>query len=131
MKPIAKSLERPDESRELPNRSDAFVTLGTLHVGRGELRPGWRWSNDVRPIAGTTSCEIRHVGYMLSGTLHIEADDGTTLDVTKGDVFHIPPGHDAWVVGDVAAVLLDWSDERQDFALPPEAVTARTVGARS
>jgi hypothetical protein len=104
-----KSLDRPDGTRVLPNRTDALVALGGGTIARSELRPGWRWSNDVRPLVGTTSCELAHTGYVLSGLLRIETDDGITLDLGPGDVFDVAPGHDAWVVGNEPCVLLDWA----------------------
>ena len=125
MELIVKNLEQPDEARDFPKGKDAFVTLGSLHVGRGELQPGWRWANDIRPIAGTTSCEIPHIGYILSGTLHIETDDGNAVDLKPGDVYTIPAGHDAWVVGDEPARMIDWSDDNDLYALSPDEVAAR------
>jgi len=119
-----KSHRQPDESREFPNGSDAFVKVGTTDIGRAEFRPGWRWSNDIRPLAGTASCEVPHFGYMISGTLHVEADDGTTVDLEAGDCFSIPPGHDAWVVGDQSAILLDWSEKTTSYAVPADSVAS-------
>jgi hypothetical protein len=104
-----KSLDHPDGTREYPNRTDCLVTVGATTVARADMRPGWRWTNDVRPIAGTTSCQTAHTGYIVSGQLHVESDDGTTIDLAAGDVFDIPPGHDAWVVGDEPCRMLDWA----------------------
>jgi ethanolamine utilization protein EutQ (cupin superfamily) len=111
----AKNLERPDERREFSKGYGDLVHLGELTVGRGVLEPGWRWSNDIRPVVGTTSCEFDHTGVMLSGTLHVEMDDGTTLDINAGDVYRIPPGHDAWVVGDEPVKSIDWSPRLDEF----------------
>jgi 3',5'-cyclic AMP phosphodiesterase CpdA len=111
----AKNLERPDERRELPKLVGDIVHIGSHTIGRGTLQPGWRWSNDIRPIVGTNSCEFLHQGVVLSGTLHVEMNDGSTLDVTAGDVYVIPPGHDAWVVGDEPMRSIDWSDRMDDF----------------
>jgi quercetin dioxygenase-like cupin family protein len=77
-------------------------------VGRMILEPGWRWSEHVRPIAGTDLCQQAHFGYQLAGRLRIQLADGTTIDAAPGQVGTIPPGHDAWVVGDEPCVLLDW-----------------------
>jgi uncharacterized cupin superfamily protein len=89
-----------------------------MTVLRAEMNPGWRWSNDVRPVAGTASCEFEHHGSILGGTLHVEMDDGSSVDLTAGDVYIIPPGHDAWVVGDEPVRLLDWTRGNVEFAKP-------------
>ena len=91
-----------------PNGEDRVVEVHGSPVSRTTFEPGWRWTNDVRPIAGVDRCPKLHVGYALSGRLHVVYDDGSTLDVVAGDLFEIPPGHDAWVVGDEAVVLVDW-----------------------
>jgi mannose-6-phosphate isomerase-like protein (cupin superfamily) len=104
-----KSLDRPDGTREFPNRTDALVSLGGLSVARLELRPGWRWTKDVRPVVGTPTCEVAHTGYILSGRLRVETDEGTTVELVGGDVVTIPAGHDAWVVGDEPCLMLEWT----------------------
>jgi hypothetical protein len=83
------------------------VTLGDFTVGRGVFEPGWRWSEDVKPIAGTDSCQSRHTGYCLSGRMTVRFDDGSEVDIGPGDVMVIEPGHDAWTVGEEPCVLLD------------------------
>ena len=83
------------------------------------VEPGWRWSSDVRPIVGTASCQLRHVGICLEGKLHVEMDDGTSMDIGPQDAYEIPPGHDAWVVGDAPYVVYEWTSARV-FARPPE-----------
>jgi ethanolamine utilization protein EutQ (cupin superfamily) len=108
-----KSLGRPDEVREFPNGKGEIVDLDGMVVGRGSLQAGWRWSNDLKPLAGTSSCEVAHTGVVLSGQLHVEMDDGAVTDLSEGDVYVIPSGHDAWVVGDVACVMVDWSGNFQ------------------
>lgn len=108
MRPMIKSLDRPDERPTLPKSHADIVQLGDTLVVRGEIAPGWRWSNDWRPILGTPSCNMPHSGVVLSGTIHFEMDDGTSLDASAGDAYLIPPGHDAWVVGDAPVRTLDW-----------------------
>jgi hypothetical protein len=130
MELVAKNFAAPDEAREFPRGGDALVALGPAKVGRAEFMPGWRWSNDIRPIAGTASCEVAHVGYVVSGVLHVEADDGRTLDLRPGDAFTIPSGHDAWVVGDDPVVLLDWGQGTDVYALPQDEVAARQAVTR-
>ena len=86
-------------------------------VGRAVFEPGWRWSNDVKPLVGTTSCQVAHTGYVLSGHMHVVMDDGSEGDAGPGDALVISPGHDAWIVGDEACVMLDWSGSA-DYAKP-------------
>jgi len=115
----AKNLAEPDESRETPKATGALVHVGDHTVGSGRVQPGWRWSNDLRPIAGTASCEFEHTGFVISGVLHVEMNDGTELDLKPGDVYIIPPGHDAWVVGDQLYEAVDWGPRAEEFAKPP------------
>lgn len=126
--PQRKSLDHPDELREFPHGQDAVVSVGGRTIGRTEFRPGWRWSNDVRPIAGTASCQVHHLGYLMSGTLHVETDDGASIDLVAGDAFEILPGHDAWVVGDDVCRMLDWSSAAARYAV---ADASASVGAGS
>ena len=91
---------------------------GTITISRATLQPGWRWSSDVKPIAGTESCMVPHKGTGISGRLHIVMDDGTEIEIGAGDAHDIPPGHDAWVVGDEAYVGIDFSDEMAGYAKP-------------
>jgi class 3 adenylate cyclase len=105
-----KSITKPDRARALGSgRVDLFDLEETV-VGRVTLRPGWCWSVDVRPTVQTASCQTRHVSYAISGTLHVVMDDGTELDVHGGDVHEIPPGHDAWVVGDEPYIAIEWAN---------------------
>jgi quercetin dioxygenase-like cupin family protein len=94
-----KSLDAPDETRPFEKGRAELVTLGGVTVGRAVLEPGWRWSEHVKPIAGTSSCEVAHTGYVVSGRLRVVMDDGSEGDAGPGDAFVIPPGHDAWTVG--------------------------------
>lgn len=104
----AKSLESPDERRPFAAHGGVdVVKLGATTIGRGVFEPGWRWSKDVRPIAGTPSCEVQHVGYVLSGRMRIELDDGRAAEIGPGDAFVCPPGHDAWTLGDEPCLLID------------------------
>lgn len=83
------------------------VTLGQFTLGRGVFEPGWRCSNDVKPIAGTDSCQVHHTGLCPSGQMTIKPDDGEEVTIGPGDVIDLDPGHDAWTVGDEACVLVD------------------------
>lgn len=102
------NIETPHETRPFQAHGHMdVVTLGDFTLGRGTFEPGWRWSEDVKPIAGTESCEARHTGFCLSGHMAVRSDDGTEVNLGPGDVVVIEPGHDAWTVGDEPCVLLD------------------------
>ena len=104
----AQNLDAPDEHRPFARHGGIdVVTLGGTTFGRGRFEPGWRWSVDVKPIAGTDACQVPHVGYVVSGRMRIVLTDGRAAEVGPGDVFVCPPGHDAWTVGDEACVLVD------------------------
>jgi len=98
--------------RTIPRGRIDVVELDDAVVGRMTYEPGWRWSVDIRPIAGTDSCQYHHLGVCLSGRLRAQMPDGTELEIGPGDVFEIPPGHDAWVVGDEAYVSVDFEAMR-------------------
>lgn len=98
----------PDEIRTFPNGRVEIVNAGGGVVGRLVLEPGWRWSQDVKPLAGTEWCEAPHFQYHVSGTIRIRMADGTEFDAKAGDITVLPSGHDAWVVGDEPVVAIDW-----------------------
>ena len=105
----AKSLNSPDETRPFAAKGKAeVVKLGGVTVGRGVFEPGSKWSEHVKPIAGTPSCQASHVGYVVSGRMRIKMDDGTEAEVGPGDAFVAAPGHDAWTLGDEPCVALDF-----------------------
>jgi hypothetical protein len=103
-----KSFGSPDETRDFPNGKAEILNVGDAAIGRLVLQPGWRWSSDVKPLAGTASCEAPHFQYHVSGRLAIRMDDGTEFIAGAGDVTSLPRGHDAWVVGDEPVVVVDW-----------------------
>jgi len=104
-----KSVSSPDETRPFVDKGHVdVVNVGGQAVLYGTFEPGWRWSEHVKPIANTDSCEANHVLYVASGRMHVTMDDGTEAEVGPGDVVLIPPGHDAWVVGDEPCVSVDW-----------------------
>ena len=99
----------PDEVR----RPDATVTVEVVKLAGGEIgrytfQPGWRWSDCIKPVAGTDSCQVDHIGYVVSGRLHVVHQDGSETDLRAGEVYRIAPGHDAWVVGDQPAVTVEF-----------------------
>ncbi|HHT9125038.1 MAG TPA: cupin domain-containing protein [Candidatus Brocadiia bacterium] len=102
-----KSLRSPDEIRSFPKGKLELVMLGGVTFGRATLEPGWKWSKSIKPIANTKSCEAPHTQYHVSGRLRVRMDDGTEEEFGPGDVSVLPPGHDAWVVGNEPVVLID------------------------
>ena len=103
-----RNISTPDERRPFVDHGHMdVITIGDFTLGRGEFEPGWRWSEDVKPIAGTDSCQARHTGICVSGQMAVRSDDGTEVTIGAGDVVVIEPGHDAWTVGDESCVLLD------------------------
>lgn len=104
---------KQSETREFAHGKAEILNVGGADIGRLTLQPGWRWSNDVKPIAGTASCEAPHFQYHVSGRLGIRMDDGTEFIAEPGDVTSLPSGHDAWVVGDEPVVVVDWHGASQ------------------
>jgi class 3 adenylate cyclase/quercetin dioxygenase-like cupin family protein len=121
-----KRFDHPDEVRTVDKARIELVELGELTVGRSVFEPGWRWSEHVRPIAGTKSCQVHHIGYVISGHLRVEMDDGATIEVIGGDVFEVPPGHDAWVIGDEPWISVDYAGRRL-FARSPREGSDRVL----
>ena len=106
-----KSFASPDETRPFEGNGQAkAVELAGHTVLEGTFEPGWKWSENVKPIAGTDSCQAAHFGYVLSGSMHIYMDDGSEMDINAGDVVAIPPGHDAEVSGSEACVMVDFGE---------------------
>ncbi len=103
-----KHLNSPDETRTFPRGKVDLITIGDGTVGRLTLEPGWRWSTDVKPAAGTDLCEAPHFQYHVSGVLHVVMADGTEFDAYPGEVTALPSGHDAWVVGNEPVVVVDF-----------------------
>jgi quercetin dioxygenase-like cupin family protein len=110
------SLDQPDEVREFPNGRLEVVTLPGVTLSRSTMQPGWHWSEHVRPIAGTDTCQVVHTGYSVSGLLRVRGRDGLEIEVRPGDAYSIGPGHDAWVVGDEPWIGVDFSPAMADFA---------------
>lgn len=108
MKAEAKNFTKADETREFPHGQLDIVNVGGAIVGRATFKPGWKWSESLGPVMKTHSCQAAHLGYQISGVLHTQMDDGTQLVTKAGDVATLPPGHDAWVVGDEPVVIIDF-----------------------
>lgn len=101
-----KRFDRPDERREFDRGSFELVQAGKMTIGRARYEPGWKWSEHVGSLVGSTSCQVDHVGMVVSGRAMVRMDDGTEAELAPGDVFVIGPGHDSWVVGDEPYVSL-------------------------
>jgi uncharacterized cupin superfamily protein len=106
-----KNFDSPDEVRQFEGKGRAeVVELAGHPVGKGTFEPGWKWSENVKPIAETDSCQVAHFGYVLSGSMRVYMDDGSEVEVNAGDVLAIPPGHDAEVQGPEACVMVDFGE---------------------
>ena len=114
-----KNFDKADQTRPFEGNGHAdFVTIGGRDVAMGHFEPGWRWSTNVKPIAQTDLCEFPHLGYMLKGRMRVIMKDGSELEVSAGDVASIPPGHDAEVIGDEEAVMVDFGGQMSEYAMP-------------
>jgi len=102
-----KSIKNPEETRNFPKGKVDLVKLEGVTFGLATFEPGWKWSESVKPIVKTESCQAPHTNYHLSGRLHVVMDDGTENEYGPGDIGVVPPGHDAWTVGNESAVVLD------------------------
>ena len=97
---VSKSFDSPDETRTPDKTKIDVVKLGSTTAARTTFQPGWKWSECIKPVAGTESCQAHHVGAIIAGRLHVVHEDGTELEISAGDVYIVEPGHNAWVVGD-------------------------------
>jgi hypothetical protein len=108
-----RSFDSPDEVRPAGKGEGRFVSLEGVTFGRVALQPGWKWSESVKPIAKTDSCPALHHGIVLRGRLHVVMDDGSEEEYGPGDVYYMPPGHDAWVVGDETYEGVDFAADEK------------------
>lgn len=104
-----KSLDSPDETRSFDKGKIQVVTIGDVTLGKFVLEPGWKWSTSVKPVVKTESCQQHHTGYIISGKMKVRMNDGTEADLGPGDLAIVPPGHDAWVVGNEPCVGVDFT----------------------
>ena len=100
--------DSPDETRSPDKTRVEVLRLGEASAARLTFEPGWKWSDCIKPVVGTESCQVRHIGVVQSGQMHVIHDDGTEKDIAAGDAYVIEPGHDAWVVGDETFVGLEF-----------------------
>jgi len=113
-----KSLNAPDEIRELPMMSLALLRVGSLTVGYGQVQPGWRWSTHMRKETDEPLCQIHHLQLMLSGRFAIQMDDGEYAEIGPNEVFDVPPGHDVWVLGDEPVAVVDFLGNIEQLGRP-------------
>jgi hypothetical protein len=102
------SFAAPSEVREFPNGKLELIKIGGALIGKATLQPGWKWSESLKPRVGTSSCQAPHFQYHVSGTLRVKMEDGTVRDCKAGEVSLLPPGHDAWVLGNEPVVAIDF-----------------------
>jgi hypothetical protein len=103
-----RNFKSPDETRTPDKTTVELVNLAGGQIGRYTFQPGWRWSECIKPVVQTETCQVEHIGYVVSGRLHVTHEDGSEGEATAGDVYRIAPGHDAWVVGDGPAVFVEF-----------------------
>ncbi len=113
----SKSHDTPDETRRPDKSKVDIVRLGGHTIARLTLEPGWRWSECVKPVVGTESCQVSHLGYAVSGQIRVHMTDGTERTIRAGDSYTIPPGHDAWVEGNTSFVGIEMMSAEQ-YAAP-------------
>lgn len=106
---ISIDFDHPSETRKFAHGHADIVRAGSSAIARLNLEPGWHWAEDVKPIAGTDTCQVRHVGYMESGRLKVTMADGEERELTPGAAYVIEPGHDAVVVGNEPVVAYEYS----------------------
>jgi len=105
---VLKRFEEPDEVRVFEKGKFELVRIGGMTIGRATYEPGWKWSECVKPVAKTDSCQVPHLQYVVSGRIVIKMDDGSETEYGPGDLGYVPPGHDAWVVGNEPFVAIDY-----------------------
>jgi quercetin dioxygenase-like cupin family protein len=115
LKAVKKNLGSPDASKEIDHGKVELATLADTTVARITLEPGWTWSEHVRPLVKTESCEMRHLQYVISGRMRLALDDGSELEIGPGDFAEIPAGHKAFVVGNEPFVCIELSRDMKEF----------------
>jgi hypothetical protein len=104
----SRDFTNPDETRTPAKTKVELVNLAGGQIGRYTFQPGWKWSECIKPVVGGETCQVEHIGYFVSGRLGVKHQDGSEGEVTAGDVYRIAPGHDAWVIGDEPAVVVEF-----------------------
>jgi hypothetical protein len=109
-----KSFDTPDETRTPDKTEVRVVDLGGLKAARITFQPGWKWSESIKPVVQTESCQLHHEGTLIQGRMHVVHDDGSELEIGPGDAYVIQPGHDAWVVGDEVTIGFEFDSSAAD-----------------
>ena len=104
----ARDFSAPNETRKPEKTIIELVNIGAGQIGRFTFQPGWKWSECIKPVANTDSCQVEHIGYCISGAVHIQHEDGSAEDITPGKVYRIAPGHDAWTTSSDPAVVVEF-----------------------
>jgi hypothetical protein len=123
----AKNLDSPEDRGSFEHGELQVVQVGGTTISRAIFNPGWRWSTDVKPLAGTQSCQVSHTAYIISGRLGVRMDDGTEAELAAGDAHYVSPGHDAWVVGGEPCVVIDVAPAAQPGAAQGSELTGSRV----
>ena len=114
------NFDAPDETRKPDKTMIEVVRMGGATAARMRLEPGWRWSECIKPVVGGERCQVRHLGLLQSGTMHVVHDDGTEQEIGPGNTYVIEPGHDAWVVGDEPIIGFEFeSRAAEEYAKSP------------
>ena len=107
---LSNNFDSPDETMSFDKAEAKIANLADVRVTKVVLQPGWSWSTCIKPVVGTESCQARHVGILVSGSVSAKHDDGTQQDFHAGDAYVIEPGHDGWVEGNESALLYEFSE---------------------
>lgn len=105
------AFDHPDETRSFPHGRADIVRVGNSTIAQLSLEPGWHWADDIKPLVGTDTCQVRHVGYLVSGRMNVTMEDGSNLEIGPGQAYVIEPGHDAVVVGSDNVRAIEYSTE--------------------
>jgi class 3 adenylate cyclase len=116
----SKSFDEPDETRHFPFMESQLAQIASIAVGRATIQPGWRWSTSIGPLTGDALCQVHHITLVLSGRMRFAMEDGEESEVGPNTLIDVPPGHDAWVVGNEIAVLIDLFGNAGDVGMPTE-----------
>jgi class 3 adenylate cyclase len=116
----SKSFDEPDERRSFPLMDSQFAQVASIGLGRATLQPGWRWTTSIGPLTGDAFCQVHHVQLILAGRLGFEMESGESGEFGPNSIVDVPPGHDAYVVGDEPVVLVDFYGNSADVGMPTE-----------
>lgn len=112
-----RDIDQPDRTKNVPHGRIDLVDVGDSTIGRTRFEPGWRWSQDVKPLAKTEHCQLLHRIFIVTGRMRIQMEDGSEVELGAGDAAYVPPGHDAWVVGDEPVVNISFSHAPEPTSL--------------